>query len=255
MPNKLIDTHCHLDFSDFDHDRGEIITRSKAIGIDAIILPAIARDNWAAVKTLAANHPEIHPAYGLHPCFLDRHMLADLQQLDLWLAENPAIAVGECGLDYRDQDADRELQQQLFSGQLALAEKYGLPIIIHAVKALSDVISLLKKYPKVGGVLHSFSGSIEQAEILYQQGFVFGIGGPVSWENARKIKRMVAQLPLDAIVLESDAPDQPPENYRGQRNQPDWIVDVVEEIARLHSISSSEVAELTTANAERVFNL
>ena len=138
---------------------------------------------------------------------------------------------------------------------MALAEKHQLPLIIHAVKALADVINLLKEYPKVGGVLHSFSGSIEQAEILHKRGFLFGIGGPVTWNNARKIKEMVAKLPLDAIVLESDAPDQPPENYRGQRNQPAWIVDVVEEIAKLHSLSTTEVAKFTTANAERLFKL
>lgn len=255
MQHRLIDTHCHLDFSDFNHDRSEIITQSKAIGIDAIILPSVARDKWAAVKTLADDYPEIHPAFGLHPCFLDQHKLADLQHLDLWLTENHAIAVGETGLDYRDKNTDRKLQQDLFSGHLALAEKHELPIIIHAVKALADVIPMLEEYPKVRGVLHSFSGSIEQAEILYKQDYFFGIGGPVSWQNARKIKKMVANLPLDAIVLESDAPDQPPENYRGRRNQPAWIVDVVEEIATLHSISPVEVAEFTTANAQRLFKL
>jgi len=255
MHNELIDTHCHLDFSEFDHDRGEIITTCKANGVDTIIVPSVVRDNWVTVKTLAENYPKIHPAYGLHPCFLDQHTLDDLHALDQWLLENHARAVGECGLDYRDQQTDRELQQALFSGQLALAEKYQLPLIIHAVKALADVINLLKEYPKVGGVLHSFSGSIEQAEILYKRGFLFGIGGPVTWNNARKIKEMVAKLPLDAIVLESDAPDQPPENYRGQRNQPAWIVDVVEEIAKLHSLSTTEVAKFTTANAERLFKL
>ena len=143
----------------------------------------------------------------------------------------------------------------MFSGHLALAEKHELPVLIHAVKALTDVISTLEEYPKVRGVLHSFSGSIEQAEILYKRGFVFGVGGPVSWKNARKIKKMVAMLPLDAIVLESDAPDQPPEKYRGKRNQPAWIVEVVEEIAKLHSLTTTEVAEFTTVNAQRLFKL
>ncbi len=255
MRYRLIDTHCHLDFSDFDHDRNEIITNSRANGVDTFILPSVARDNWAAVKKLAEDYPEIQPAYGLHPCFLDRHSVNDLQQLDQWLIEHPALAIGESGLDYRDKNVDRKLQQTLFSGQLALAEKYQLPIIIHAVKALADVITMVKEYPKVRGVLHSFSGSIEQADILYKHGFFFGVGGPVSWKNTRKVKKMVAKLPLDAIVLESDAPDQPPENYRGLRNQPDWIVDVVEEIAKLHSLSTTEVAKFTTANAQRLFKL
>ncbi len=255
MRPTLIDTHCHLDFTDFDHDRSEIINQSKAIGIESMILPSVIRNKWAVVKTLALQYQNIHPAYGLHPCFLAEHKLEDLQHLDLWLARNNAVAVGECGLDYRDKDTDREFQKQLFAGHLTLAQKYDLPLIIHAVRAVTDVIDMLQDYPKVGGVLHSFSGSIEQAEILIAKGFLFGIGGPVSWENANKIKRMVTKLPLKSIVLESDAPDQPPQNYRGQRNEPAWITDVVHEIANLHSISAAEVAESTTANAQRLFRL
>lgn len=251
----LIDSHCHLDANAFEKDRDAVILRASSHSVSDYIVPAVNADSWKKIASLSDSDPRLHPAYGLHPCFLDSHQPEHLPLLADWLDQHQAIAVGECGLDYRDQDTDKAFQKMLFKGQLALAEQFNLPVIVHAVKAVTEVIAMIREFPGVNGVLHSFSGSAEQAALLADQDFYFGFGGPLTWDNARRVKRAASTIPLERILIESDAPDQAPQNHRGQRNEPAWIVDVVKELAMLHSKSIEEVAELTTLNARKLFNL
>lgn len=255
MPHTLIDSHCHLDFSAFSDDLDAVLNNAEAAKIDQFIVPAVARNNWQSVRALSQKHQQIKAAYGLHPCFVKEHQLQDLTALDQWLEDHPVVAVGECGLDFRPTQTDKKLQQQLFEGQIDLAKKHQLPIIIHAVRAVTAVIESLRVFPGVTGVLHSYSGSKEQAQQLLDMGFYFGFGGPVTWDNARKVKAVVEYLPLDAIVVESDAPDQPPERYRGQRNEPAWITEAVQTIADLQGVSAICVADATRANTINLFGL
>jgi len=255
MPEEFIDSHCHLDFSEFNNDLEQVLENGRNAGIETLVIPAVARRNWKTIKQLCQKHSGLNPAYGLHPCFSEEHVIDDLKLLDKWLTANITIAVGECGLDFREKKSDKEFQRSIFQGQLELASKHQLPVIVHAVRGVTDVIDQLKQFPDVTGVLHSYSGSQEQAKQLLDLGYYFGFGGPVTWTNAKKVKSVVEYLPLNAILLESDAPDQPPQRYRGQRNEPAWVVEVAAEIAKIHNVSIKQVATSTSENAKKLFKL
>lgn len=251
----LIDSHCHLDAGEFDSDRAEVIARAREAGVRHQVLPAIDAQGWPKLRDICRAGEGLHPAYGLHPMFLDSHRDEHLEQLRQWLQRERPVAVGECGLDYFVEGLDGQRQQFFFEGQLELAREFDLPVIVHARRAVDAVIAAIRRVGGLRGVVHSFSGSEEQASQLWRAGFLIGLGGPVTYERAKRLRRLVASMPLEHLLLETDAPDQPDSAIRGQRNEPARLTEVLRTIAQLRGESEEHVAEVTSANAKRLFGL
>jgi len=251
----LVDTHAHLDDRSFDGDRGEMFDRASEAGVRRWIVPAIDRGNWEAIELLCAAREGAFPAYGLHPLLIDAHRDEHLAELPAWLDGHGAIAVGEIGLDFYVEGLDRVRQREVFARQLDIAREHDLPVIVHARRAFEETIHTLRRTGGLRGVVHSFSGSEEQARQLVDLGFHLGIGGPVTYEGANRIRRVVAGMPLEWLLLETDAPDQPCAHRRGIRNEPAFMTDVLETIASLRDMSAEDIAATTTANAMKLFKL
>lgn len=251
----LIDSHCHLDAAEFDADRSQVIARASAAGVVRQVVPAITAASWPKLREVCAQAPGLHPAYGLHPMYLDDHAPAHLPELRSWIERERPVAVGECGLDYFVEGLDPAQQQLYFEGQLVLAREFDLPVIVHARRAVDAVTAAIRRIGGLRGVVHSFSGSPEQARQLWQLDFMVGLGGPVTYERANRLRRLAATMPLEYLLLETDAPDQPDAGIRGQRNEPARLVTVCDTIAALRGADPNEVAEATTKNAERLFGL
>lgn len=252
---QLIDSHCHLDASEFDPDRADVIAQAQRAGVRQQVLPAISARGWPRLRDICAAYPGLHAAYGLHPMFLEDHQPADIDELKQWLQRERPVAVGECGLDFYVDGLDRDQQHHYFEAQLRLAREFELPVIVHARRAVEAVIATLKKIGGLRGVVHSFSGSPEQARQLWDLDFMLGLGGPVTYERAQRLRRLVASMPLEHLLLETDAPDQPDASIRGQRNQPARLATIAETIAGLRGQSVEHVAQVTSANAIRLFRL
>ncbi len=252
---RLIDSHCHLDAGEFDVDRDAVIDRAQAAGVRAQIVPATVAAGWPKLREVCAARPGLHPAYGLHPVFLDAHGPADLDLLEEWIARERPCAIGECGLDYFIETLDRDAQAHYFEGQLALAAKHDLPVIVHARRAVDAVIQAIRRAGDVRGVVHSFAGSPEQARQLWERGFLLGLGGPVTYERAQRLRHLAATMPLEYLLLETDAPDQPDAQIRGQRNEPARLGHIAEVIATLRGEPAEEIALRTADNARRLFAL
>ena len=250
---KLVDSHCHLDVAEFDADRDAVLQRARAAGVAHQVVPAIDAAGWPKLRQVCAADEGLHPAYGLHPLLLDAHEDAHLDELAAWLDRERPAAVGECGLDYFVEGLDRERQLRIFDAQLRLARERDLPVIVHARRAVEAVVAAIRRHPGVRGVVHSYAGSAEQARQLRELGFLIGLGGPVTYPRANRLRRIAAEIPLDQLLLETDAPDQPDSAHRGQRNEPSRLPLVLETIARLRDEPPAAVAAATTANAGRLF--
>jgi TatD DNase family protein len=252
---QLIDSHSHLDVVEFDADREAVLSRSHAAGVVAQIVPATTAASWPIIRDMCSAAPELFPAFGLHPTFLHDHRPEHFRQLREWLERDTPVAVGECGLDYWVEGLDRDGQRRCFEVQLELAGDLGLPLIIHARKAYDDVTAALRRVGGLRGVVHSFSGSPSQAEQLWKLGFHLGIGGPVTYPRANRLRKLVASMPIEFLLVETDSPDQPIHGHQGRRNEPARLVDVVSEIARLRGESVASVAASTASNACGLFGI
>ncbi|HXO99466.1 MAG TPA: TatD family hydrolase [Luteibacter sp.] len=251
----LVDTHAHLDDGSFDDDRGAMFERSAGAGVRRWIVPAIDRGNWEKIELLSVSRPGVFPAYGLHPLFIAQHKDAHLDELPDWLEGHGAIAVGEIGLDFYVEGLDLARQRELFVRQLHIAKEHDLPVIVHARRAFEETIHTLRRIGGLRGVIHSFSGSEEQARQLFELGFHIGIGGPVTYDRANRIRRVVKDMPLQWLLLETDAPDQPCLHHRGERNEPAYMLDVLRTVAELRNEPEADIAAATTANAVGLFRL
>lgn len=252
----LIDTHCHLDFADFDDDRAAVLAASRALGVARYIVPAVGEENWAALEGLAASEAGIFYALGVHPMWASRQTSGVLTRLASRLAARPSalVAIGECGLDGRST-VSQAGQLELFEGQLELAHQFQLPLLVHSVRANDTVATLLKRYrPAAGGVIHAFSGSRHQAERFWALGFRLGIGGTITYERASKTREAVAAMPWEALVLETDAPDMPLAGRQGMRNSPEYLPEVLACLAKLKGEAPSKVAELLRDSSEALFS-
>jgi TatD DNase family protein len=250
----LFDSHVHLDAPEFDADRVQVMQAARTAGVVEMLIPAVTATSWPKLHALCESCPGLYPAYGLHPGYLAQHDDGDLASLEEWLRRHPAVAVGECGLDFFEPDPDRERQLRLLHGQFAIAHRFDLPLVLHARRAFEQVILELRRFGKpLRGVVHSFSGSAEQARALWRLGFHVGIGGPVTHERARRLRKVVKTIPLGSLLLETDAPDQPGERHRGQRNEPAFLPEVLQGVAGLRGEDLDELAGATTANAQRLF--
>ena len=249
----LYDSHCHLDAAEFDVDRPAVLARARDAGVARQLVPAVDRASWDAIRTLCAAEPGLRPAYGLHPMFLGRHQPGHLDELRDWLESERPAAVGECGLDFFVDGLDPDKQRLYFRRQLELARDFDLPVVLLARRAVEEVIATLREVGGQRGVVHSWSGSEEQARQLFELGFCLGIGGPVTYDRAKRLRRTVASMPLDCLLLETDAPDQPDANWRGQRNEPARLRQVLDVVAQLRGQPAAAIAEATSANALRLF--
>ena len=251
----IIDSHCHFDAECFDVDREAVYRRAQAAGVSTQILPAVSARLWSKLRTVAAAYPGLHPAYGLHPMYLAEHHPEHLTELEHWIEREQPVAVGECGLDYFLPGLEPNRQTPYFTAQLQLAQTHDLPVIIHARRAVDHVIRYIRRYPGVRGVVHSFSGSEQQARQLLDLGFLLSFGGPLSYPRAHRLRSLLKVLPLNGFLLETDAPDQPGLNHRGERNEPAFLTEVLATIAELRAQDPAEIAAATTHNALQLFRI
>ncbi|MDO1527432.1 TatD family hydrolase [Fulvimonas sp. R45] len=251
----IADSHLHLDDARFDGDRDEVVARARRAGVAAFVAPGIDAAGWPRLRALCHATPGAYPAYGLHPLFVARHRPGHLDELRRLLADARPVALGEIGLDFHREDAQADTQRHYFHRQLELAREFDLPVIVHARDALEEVIHTVRRIGGLRGVVHSFSGSEQQARQLWELGFMLGIGGPVTYERAQRLRRIVAAMPVEHLLLESDAPDQPGADHRGQRNEPAWVADTLRCVAGLRGETEAALAAATMANLRRLFGI
>ncbi|UNK49626.1 TatD family hydrolase [Lysobacter sp. S4-A87] len=251
----LVDSHCHLDAAEFDGDRDQVVARARQAGVTRQVVPAVDAAGWPKLRQACPAGSGLYPAYGLHPMYLSAHRDEHLPLLREWIERERPLAVGECGLDYFVEGLDAQQQMHFFEGQLQLAREFDLPVIVHARRAVDAVIAAIRRVGGLRGVVHSYSGSEEQARQLWRAGFMLGLGGPVTYDRANRLRKLAASMPLEHLLLETDAPDQPDAGIRGQRNEPARLPQVLAVIAGLRGIEAEELARATTANAERLFAL
>lgn len=248
----LIDTHIHLDAAEFDADREHLIDAARAAGVSGFVLPAVGRDNFDAVQCLAAANADMCCALGIHPLYVMAARMEDIDVLDQRLGEGGAVAVGEIGLDHFAAGIDHERQLEFFVAQLRLARRHGLPVVLHVRRAVDAVLKQLRRIGVPGGIAHAFNGSRQQAEAFIGMGFKLGFGGTMSFSGSTRIRELASTLPLEAIVLETDAPDIPPEWARGQRNEPANLPRYAAILAVLRDAEAGEIVAATGRNAAEV---
>lgn len=251
----LFDSHSHLDAPEFDADREAVVARARAAGVAAQLLPAIDAAGWEGIAALCDRHCGLYPAWGLHPLLLEQHRPEHLVQLRQRLRDDRPRAIGECGLDFYVEGLDPGTQRTYFHAQLELAREFDLPVVVHARRAVEEVTQAIKRTGGLRGVVHSFSGSPEQARQLVDLDFHLGLGGPVTYERARKLHAVVRGMPLERLLLETDSPDQPLSGHQGLRNEPCRIAQVAQAIADLRGEAVETIARATTANACRLFGV
>ncbi|MDR9440210.1 MAG: TatD family hydrolase [Halomonas sp.] len=251
----LIDAHCHLDFPDFDADREAVFERARVAGVGHFVVPGTTRKRWSNVLVLG-ERDDVSASLGLHPYFMDEHREEDLEALEEALDANPGVvAVGECGIDARFGES-WNAQWRLFDDQLRLAKARKLPVVIHCVQANDKVAKRLRQLAlPAGGLIHAFTGSPEQAGKFLDLGFVLGLGGAVTYDRAKRLRRAVKSLPNDGYVFETDSPDMPLAGLQGQRNEPVNVTEVSRVVAQIREQTLQRVAADSTATARRLFQL
>jgi TatD DNase family protein len=255
----LIDSHCHLNFNAFDEDRPDVVARAKAEGVVAFINPGTNLQDSQQIIVLAEEIPELYAAVGVHPndaAAFDQAALAQLREL----AGHPkVVAIGEIGLDYYWDEAPRPVQRRVFEQQLALAKEIGKPVIIHQRDSAVDTMDVLRQWGANGDhpglVLHSFSGDQAMAEEAIDLGFYIGLSGPVTFKNARELPGIVASLPPERLLIETDAPFLSPHPFRGKRNEPARVKLVAERVAELQNLTLAETSRRLTENTISLFKL
>ncbi len=249
-----IDTHCHLSKEDYENI-ALVIKENRESGIEKIIVSGCTKDSILESLEYAKNYDDVYVTIGYHPSEVN-----DITEEDLLLLESQitssskVVGIGEIGLDYHYGKKNKELQKEIFRKQLALAEKLSLPVVIHTRDATEDTISVLKEFPNVKGDIHCFSGSVETARIYIQMGYVLGIGGVVTFQNSNLYK-VIEEIGLSSIVLETDAPYLTPVPYRGKQNSSKYIPYIAKKLSEILNISVEEVEKTTTLNAKELFDL
>ena len=251
----LFDSHCHLDFNDFDADRHSILDRCIQQAICAITLPGTTKVRWPIImalsKQLSDSSVSLLYALGMHPYFIDEHHTDHLTTLEQLLLQQPTrlIGIGEIGLDFYLGHLDRNRQESLFRAQIKVAKIHKLPVILHARKSHDRMLKILRELDfQEGGIVHAWSGSEQQANRFIEMGFKLGFGGAMTYPRATKLRHLAANLPLTSLVLETDAPDMPPAAIKGQRNSPEYLPLILEELCQLRPESAEVIASQTTRN-------
>lgn len=254
----LIDTHCHLDAAEFNPDRDVVASAAMQCGVSGIVVPAVARNNFDDVIALSKLHKHCAYALGIHPMYIDTAEPTDLEVLERYVRDYAPVAIGEIGLDYflsnpRDNPDNIARQKHFFVAQLKIAQQYQLPVILHVRGAIDDILKELRKCKLSGGIAHAFNGSLQQAEQFIALGFKLGFGGAMTYDRALHIRELAKKLPLEAIVLETDAPDIPPE-WVGKtgRNSPLELPKIAQVLADLRQVEIAQVLDITGSNALKV---
>lgn len=269
----LTDTHCHLDFHKFDPDRSAVLERAAQAGVERILVPGLTPTSSLSAVELAESHPMLYAAIGVHPTEAETWDEASADELRRLARHPKAKAIGEIGLDYYWDAVPHDLQQRVLREQLDLAAELGLPVVIHLREkgdaaegpCAADLMHILKEWvaglrsrneplAERPGVLHSFSGSLEVAQQAIRLGFYIGVTGPVTYPNAQAKREVIKLLPLERLLIETDAPFLPPASKRGKRNEPAFVLEIADKIAQLHSRSLEEVADITSMNATQLFS-
>jgi TatD DNase family protein len=256
---RLIDTHTHLDFDDFDADRQAVLGHCQHLGVERMVVLGVYQRNLQRVWDLALSEPQVYAALGLHPIYLDEHRPEHLQELRDRLAAvagHPKLcAVGEIGLDYYVESLNREHQKTVFDSQLQMAADFNLPALLHVRRSHADTIATLKRFKlKRGGIVHAFAGSREEAKEYIRLGFKLGLGGAATWPQALRMHRVIADLPLDSVVLETDSPDMPPAMHPQVRNSPEHLPDICAALSALMNVPAEHLAQASTDTAMELFD-
>lgn len=250
----IFDTHAHYDDETFDADRDSLLAAMPQEGVGLILDPGCDIVTSKKAVALAAQYPHVYAAVGYHPENCAPYTPSDLDVLRE-MARNPkVVAIGEIGLDYYwEQNPPRELQQEVFRAQLALAQELNLPVIVHDRDAHADCLAIVKEFPAVRGVFHCYSGSVEMARELWKLGWYTGFDGPVTYKNARKTVEVAQEVPMDQLLLETDSPYMAPVPKRGERNDSRNIVHIAQKIAEIRSMTADEIIRIAADNGRRLF--
>lgn len=258
MTYRFIDTHCHFDFPPFAGEESSAIARAAQAGVEAIIVPAIAQAYFDRVLRLASAHPALYVALGLHPIVIEQHQDAHLEKLDDALAQagEKLVAIGEIGLDLYRDDPRFARQEAILDGQLTLAKRYDLPVILHSRRTHDKLAMHLKRHdlPRTG-VVHGFAGSLQQAQRFVGLGYKIGVGGTITYPRASKTRDVMARLPLSALLLETDAPDMPLNGFQGQPNRPEQAARVFTTLCELRDEPADEIADALLRNTRDLFGI
>jgi len=255
MNYKLIDTHAHLDFEDIEKNIDEVLEKSKAVGVEKIIVPGVTLEDIPKIINLIEKYDNLFGAVAIHPSEAKNWQEEYYEILKEHAQHEKVVAIGETGLDYYWDTTFKETQQHVFRRHLELAEELELPVAVHDREAHADVLTILKEYPQVRGVMHCFSGSAEFAEECLKIGYYIALGGPLTFKNAKKPKEVAQKVPIEKLLLETDSPFLTPHPFRGKQNDPSKIILVAEAIAKIKNLSVEEVANRTSQNAENFFGI
>lgn len=245
----LIDTHCHLDAAEFDGDRAAVHAAALAVGVERFVVPATAVHSFKTTKTVVDTYAGCVAAYGIHPMYVMQAGEDDLAVVRDWLAHERPVAVGEIGLDFFVPDIDAARQEHFFVEQLKLAREFDLPVLLHVRRAIDPILKHLRRIRVPGGIAHAFNGSRQQADEFIKLGFKLGFGGAMTYSGSTRIRELAATLPLEAIVLETDAPDIPPAWLNRGRNTPGELPRMAKVLAELRKLAVEEVISVTNLNA------
>lgn len=252
---KLIDTHAHLDFENFQEIIDEILEKSKVAGVEKIIIPGVTLEDTPKILNLIEKYDNLYGAVAVHPSEAKNWQENYYEILKNYAKHEKIVAIGETGLDYYWDKSFVETQKRVFRKHLELAQELSLPAIIHDRESHADVLGILKEFPEVKGVMHCFSGSAEFAIDCVKIGYYIALGGPVTFKNAKKPKEVAQKVPIERLLLETDSPFLAPHPYRGSQNDSSKILLVAEAIAEIKNLSVEEVADITSQNAEKLFKL
>ncbi|WP_042353280.1 TatD family hydrolase [Bacillus massiliigorillae] len=253
----LFDTHAHLNAEQYEEDLEAVIERAQAEGVSKIVVVGFDKPTITKAMELAESYSFIYASVGWHPVDAIDMTEDDLVWIEELAAHPKVVALGEMGLDYHWDKSPKEIQKEVFRKQIALAKRVKLPIIIHNREATQDIMNILKEEgaEEVGGIMHCFSGSAEIAKECIKMNFYISFGGPVTFKNAKNVKEVAAQIPLDRLLVETDCPYLTPHPFRGKRNEPGYVKLVAEQIAELKNLSFEEIANITTENAKKLFGI
>lgn len=253
----LFDTHVHLNAEQYKEDLEEVIERALNEGISRMVVVGFDRPTIEKAMELVEKYDFMYASVGWHPVDAIDMKDEDLLWIEELASHPKVVAIGEMGLDYYWDKSPKEIQKEVFRRQIQLAKKVKLPIVIHNREATADIVEILKEEgaEEVGGIMHCFSGSPETAKECVDMNFYISLGGPVTFKNAKKPKEVAEAIPLEKLLIETDCPYLAPHPYRGKRNEPSYVKLVAEQIAEIKGLSLEEVAEATTANAQKLFGI
>ncbi|MCK5517451.1 MAG: TatD family hydrolase [Desulfobulbaceae bacterium] len=253
---EIIDTHCHMNAEQFRPDLDDVLDRSMCAGVTDFVIPGYVRSGWDHILEICAKKPCLHPCLGLHPAYCDLHREEDVEELKELSKREQLVAIGEIGLDFQRGHGTEKDQHNLFEQQLSIAKEVHLPVLLHVRKGHDQVLAALRrKRFHNGGIVHAFNGSRQQADYYMMMGFKLGYGGTLTYDRARRIRQLAAELPLTFIVLETDAPDMALAGRRGEINSPEYLPEILDTLASLRPESREEIAAQTSANARQVLGL